>query len=245
VTRNSIDAVSDRDYLIELNAAAAIFMMHVSRLAEELVVWSSTEFAFIEISDAYCTGSSIMPQKKNPDVPELMRGKTARVYGNLMALLSLTKALPLAYNRDLQEDKEPIFDTVDTVISTLRILAKLLSEIRFHPDRMADMAVKGYTLATDLADYLVRKGVPFRKAHHIVGQIVQFCIRNQKELHECTLEELRSFHKAFDSEVFPFLEVKSAVDERRSLGGTASSRVREAIQQAREEVETKEKSLQS
>jgi argininosuccinate lyase len=245
VTRNSIDAVSDRDYLIELNAAAAIFMMHVSRLAEELVVWSSTEFAFIEISDAYCTGSSIMPQKKNPDVPELMRGKTARVYGNLMALLSLTKALPLAYNRDLQEDKEPIFDTVDTVISTLRILAKLLSEIRFHPDRMADMAVKGYTLATDLADYLVRKGVPFRKAHHIVGQIVQFCIRNQKELHECTLEELRSFHKAFDSEVFPFLEVKSAVDERRSLGGTASSRVREAIQQAREEVGTKEKSLQS
>lgn len=245
VTRNSIDAVSDRDYLIELNAAAAIFMMHVSRLAEELVLWSSSEFAFIEISDAYCTGSSIMPQKKNPDVPELMRGKTARVYGNLMALLSLTKALPLAYNRDLQEDKEPIFDTVDTVISTLRILAKLLSEIRFHPDRMADMAVKGYTLATDLADYLVRKGVPFRKAHHIVGQIVQFCIRNQKELHECTLEELRSFHKAFDSEVFPFLEVKSAIDERRSLGGTASSRVRETIQQAREELEMKEKSLQS
>jgi argininosuccinate lyase len=245
VTRNSIDAVSDRDYLIEINAVAAIFMMHVSRLAEELVLWSSTEFAFIEISDAFCTGSSIMPQKKNPDVPELMRGKTARVYGNLMALLSLTKALPLAYNRDLQEDKEPIFDTVDTIISTLRILAKLLSEIRFHPDRMADMAVKGYTLATDLADYLVRKGVPFRKAHHIVGQIVQFCIRNQKELHECTLEELRSFHKAFDSEVFPFLEVKSAIDERRSLGGTASSRAREAIQQAREELEMKEKSLQS
>ncbi len=233
VTRNSIDAVSDRDYLIELNAAAAILMMHVSRMAEELVLWSSIEFGFIEISDAYCTGSSIMPQKKNPDVPELMRGKTARVYGNLMTLLTLAKGLPLAYNRDLQEDKEPIFDTIDTVSSTLRILSKLLPEIRFRRERMEEMAQKGCILATDLADYLVRKGIPFRRAHHIVGQIVHYCIEHNKELHECTLEELKAFHKAIDAEVFPYLQLRSAIDQRVSLGGTATSRVQEAIETAR------------
>ncbi len=245
VVSNSMDAVSDRDYLIEFNAAAAILMMHISRLAEELILWSTTEFAFIEISDAFCTGSSIMPQKKNPDVPELMRGKTARVYGNLMALLTLTKALPLAYNRDLQEDKEPVFDTVDTVMSTLRLLAKLLPEIRFNAERMAKMAKEGFTLATDLADYLVRKGIPFRKAHHIVGQIVQHCIHDGKELEECSLEELKSFHKVFDSDVYPFLEMAAVVDRRTSLGGTASSRVREAITRARAEIETKERTLKS
>ncbi|MCE5243284.1 MAG: argininosuccinate lyase [Syntrophobacteraceae bacterium] len=243
VTANSIDAVSDRDYLIEFNAAAAILMMHVSRLAEELIIWSTSEFAFLEISDAFCTGSSIMPQKKNPDVPELMRGKTARVYGNLVSLLTLTKALPLSYNRDLQEDKEPVFDTVDTVLSTIRLLTKLLPEIRFNRERLTGMAREGYTLATDLADYLVRKGIPFRKAHHAVGQIVHYCIQQKKDLAECSLEELRSFQKVFDTDVYPFLDLHAVVDHRTSSGGTASSRVQEAILQARAELEAKEQAL--
>ncbi|NSW85411.1 MAG: argininosuccinate lyase [Syntrophobacteraceae bacterium] len=245
VTSNSIDAVSDRDYLIEFNAASAILMMHISRMAEELILWSTTEFAFIDISDAFCTGSSIMPQKKNPDVPELMRGKTSRVYGNLMTLLTLTKALPLAYNRDLQEDKEPVFDTADTVISTVRLLARLLPEIRFNRERMLDMAGRGFTLATDLADYLVRKGVPFRKAHHVVGQIVQHCIQKNIELRDCSVEELKSFHKAFDADVYPYLEISSVVDQRTSSGGTATSRVREAIGRTRTELEAREMILKS
>ncbi|HOI93418.1 MAG TPA: argininosuccinate lyase [Syntrophobacter fumaroxidans] len=245
VTSNSIDAVSDRDYLIEFGAASAMLMMHVSRLAEELILWSSTEFDFIEISDAFCTGSSIMPQKKNPDVPELMRGKTGRVYGNLMALLTVTKALPLAYNRDLQEDKEPVFDTADTIISTLRLLSRLIPEIRFHRERMGEMAVRGFTLATDLADYLVKKGVPFRKAHHIVGQIVQYGLKNGKQLHDCTVEELKAFHKTIDQDVYPFLEVAGAIDQRVSIGGTATTRVVEAIEKARAELDALEQSLSS
>ncbi len=245
VTTNSIDAVSDRDYLVEFAAASSMLMVHVSRMAEELILWSSTEFSFIEISDAFCTGSSIMPQKKNPDVPELMRGKSARVFGNLMSLLTLTKGLPLAYNRDLQEDKEPVFDTADTVISTLRLLARLIPEIRFNRERMYSMAGQGFTLATDLADYLVRKGIPFRKAHNIVGQIVHHCIENHKQLGECTLEELKTFHKAFDPDVFPFLEIPSAVDQRVSSGGTATSRVREALTRARAALEAKEQALRS
>jgi argininosuccinate lyase len=245
VTKNSIDAVSDRDYLIEFNAAAAILMMHVSRLAEELIIWSTTEFAFIEMSDAFCTGSSIMPQKKNPDVPELMRGKTARVYGNLTALLTLTKALPLAYNRDLQEDKEPVFDTADTVLSTLRLLSKLLPEIHFKRERMRDMATAGYTLATDLADYLVRKGIPFRRAHHVAGQVVQHCIHHAKELHECSLDDLKGFHKAIDADVYSVLDAASAINQRMSLGGTASSRVQESIAAALRDVDAREKALGS
>ncbi|MCU0572082.1 MAG: argininosuccinate lyase [Syntrophobacteraceae bacterium] len=243
VTRNSIDAVSDRDYLIEFNSAAAILVMHVSRLAEELILWSTSEFAFIEISDAFCTGSSIMPQKKNPDVPELMRGKSARVFGNLMALLSLTKALPLAYNRDLQEDKEPVFDTADTVLSTLRLLSRLLPEIRFKEERMRRMAVEGFTLATELADYLVGKGLPFRKAHHVVGQIVQHCIHHGKGLEDCGLDDLRSFSKLFESDVSAFLNINAAVNRRSSPGGTASSRVEEAIARARDEIRSLEREL--
>lgn len=243
ITTNSIDAVSDRDYLIEFNAAAAILMMHVSRMAEELILWSTSEFAFIEISDAFCTGSSIMPQKKNPDVPELMRGKAARVYGNLLALLTLTKALPLAYNRDLQEDKEPAFDTADTVLSTLRLLAKLLPEVRFNRERLGAMAAEGFTLATDLADYLVRRGVPFRKAHHVVGQLVQHCLHRGRKLADCSIEELKSFHKAFDHDVFPYLDMKSVVDRRTSMGGTASSRVQEALAQARKDLQAKDQVL--
>ena len=237
ITSNSMDAVSDRDYLIEFCSASAVLMMHVSRMAEELILWSSPEFNFIEISDAFCTGSSMMPQKKNPDVPELMRGKTGRVYGNLMALLTLTKGLPLAYNRDMQEDKQPVFDTVDTVVSTLRLLSKMLPEIRINRERMAAMAGHNFTLATDLADYLVTRGVPFRKAHHVVGQVVHYCIRNGKELSGCSLEEFRSFHKAFDEDVFPYLDISNVIDRRRSIGGTAASRVKEAIVHARADLE--------
>ena len=236
VVANSVDAVGDRDYLIEFCSASAILMMHVSRMAEELVIWSSPEFAFIEISDAFCTGSSIMPQKKNPDVPELMRGKTGRVYGNLFALLTVTKGLPLAYNRDLQEDKEPVFDTVDTLLITLRLLSKMLPEIRINRETMARMAAHNFTLATDLADYLVRRDVPFRKAHHVVGQLVQYCIRTGKELSGCTLDEFKTFHKAFDEDVFPYIEISSVIDRRRSVGGTATSRVKEAIARAREDL---------
>ncbi|MHC1741703.1 MAG: argininosuccinate lyase [Syntrophobacteraceae bacterium] len=245
VTRNSMDAVSDRDYLIEFNAAAAITMMHVSRLAEELILWSTSEFAFIEISDAFCTGSSIMPQKKNPDVPELMRGKSARVFGNLMALLTLAKALPLAYNRDLQEDKEPVFDTVDTMLSTLRLLARLLPEIQFHGPRMEQAASEGFILATELADYLVRKGIPFRKAHHAVGQIVQHCVLHRKDFQDCTLEEFKNASKAFDMDLFALLDIKHAIDQRKSQGGTATLRVREAISQAQAELEQKRASVRS
>lgn len=245
VTRNSIDAVGDRDYLIELAAAAAVIMMHVSRLAEELILWSTSEFAFVEISDAFCTGSSIMPQKKNPDVPELMRGKSGRVFGNLMSLLALTKGLPLAYNRDLQEDKEPVFDTADTVLSTLRLLGRLLPEIRFNEDRMREMAAQGFTLATEVADYLVRKGLPFRKAHHAVGQMVQYCIQKGKGLEDCSLEEFRSVSKTFDSDVFTFLDLRAAVDQRVSAGGTGSTRVAEAIALAREEIAAIERGLEA
>lgn len=240
VVANSIDAVSDRDYLIEFCSASAILMMHVSRMAEELIVWSTPEFDFIEISDAFCTGSSIMPQKKNPDVPELMRGKCSRVYGNLVALMTMMKGLPLAYNRDLQEDKEPVFDTVDTVVATLRLLARLLPEITFHRERMERMAGEGFTLATDLADYLVRRGLPFRMAHHVVGQVVNYCIRNQKELRDCTLDEFKSFSKAFDIDVFPYLETLTVIDQRTSIGGTATSRVKEAIENAWSELDATE-----
>ncbi len=243
VTRNSMDAVSDRDYLIEYCSAAAITMMHVSRLAEELILWSTSEFAFIEISDAFCTGSSIMPQKKNPDVPELMRGKTARVFGNLVSLLTLVKGLPLAYNRDLQEDKEPVFDTVDTLLSTLRLLGRLLPEIRFDGTRMNEAARTGFILATELADYLVRKGIPFRKAHHAVGQIVQHCIEHGKDFQDCTLEEFRAASKAFDADAFHLLDLRHAVDQRLSHGGTATPRVREAIAMAREELGQKRAAL--
>jgi argininosuccinate lyase len=237
VVANSMDAVGDRDYLIEFCSASAILMMHVSRMAEELIIWSSPEFAFIEISDAFCTGSSIMPQKKNPDVPELMRGKTGRVYGNLIALLTVTKGLPMAYNRDLQEDKQPVFDTVDTVLATLGLLGKMLPEIRINGETMARMAEHNFTLATDLADYLVTRDVPFRKAHYAVGQLVQYCIRAGKELSDCTLDEFKTFNKAFDENVFAYLDISSAIDRRRSLGGTATSRVKEAIARAREDLE--------
>lgn len=230
VTRNSMDAVSDRDYMLEFLSSSAITMMHVSRLAEEVVLWSSSEFEFIELSDAFCTGSSIMPQKKNPDVAELMRGKTGRVYGNLMALLTIMKALPLTYNRDLQEDKIPVFDTADTLLSTLKLLAMMLSDLSVNEEKMELSAKKGWILATELADYLVTKGVPFRRAHHIVGQIVKFCIEEGKDFRDCSLEEFKKFHRAFDENVFDLLDIRKAVDRRKSSGGTSWSRIKETME---------------
>ena len=231
VTANSIDAVSDRDYLIEFNAAAAIFMMHVSRMAEELILWSTSEFAFIEISDAFCSGSSIMPQKKNPDVPELMRGKTARVYGNLTALLTLTKALPLAYNRDLQEDKEPLFDAVDTVKSCLSIFCEMINNTRFHSAKMAASASKGFSTATEIAEYLVEKKVPFRRAHDITGKIVAYCLRQKKDLQALTLKEYQAFYRGIQSDILDRIQPESAVRMRGHIGGTAPQTVLQRIKE--------------
>ncbi|MBO8087810.1 MAG: argininosuccinate lyase, partial [Marichromatium sp.] len=182
VTRNSLDSVSDRDFAIEFCSCSATVMMHLSRLSEELIIWSSADFDFIELSDAFCTGSSIMPQKKNPDVPELVRGKSGRVYGNLISLLTLMKSLPLAYNKDMQEDKEPLFDSIDTVKGSLKIFAAMIAEMRVKADNMRIAAARGFSTATDIADYCVRKGLPFRQAHEVVGKTVRYCIENNKDI---------------------------------------------------------------
>jgi len=233
VTENSLDAVSDRDFVVEFQAAAAICMMHLSRLAEEIVLWSTSEFGFITLDDAFATGSSLMPQKKNPDVAELARGRTGRVYGHLIAILTTLKALPLSYNRDLQEDKPGLFDTVDTLLSTLDILARMLPTVRFHTERMRAAAGSGYALATDVADYLVRKGFPFREAHHIVGALVAYAAQQGKELHELGIDEYRRFSPLFAEDVRA-ITVDSAVRARDLPGGTAPRRVREAIARARD-----------
>jgi argininosuccinate lyase len=221
VSENSLDTVADRDFLIEFLSASAMLCMHLSRLSEEVVLWSSSEFGFIELPDAFATGSSMMPQKKNPDIPELVRGKTGRVYGHLVALLTILKGLPLSYNRDLQEDKEPLFDTVDTVKGVLSILEAMLPYIVFREDRLSEAALGGFTLATDVADYLVEKGVPFRKAHEIVGAVVRWCIEQKKRLEQLSVEEWRQFSVVFDRDLLPRLTLESAVDRRRSYGGTA------------------------
>lgn len=229
VSENSLDTVADRDFLIEFLSWAALLCMHLSRLAEELVLWASGEFGFIELPDAFATGSSMMPQKKNPDVPELVRGKAGRVYGNLVALLTILKGLPLSYNRDLQEDKEPLFDTVDTVKGCLTVLEALLPRIVFHEDRLREAAFGGFTLATDVADYLVEKGVPFREAHKVVGAVVRWCLAEQKGLEQLTLEEWRRFSSYFDADVLPRLTLESAVERRRSYGGTARTEVQRRL----------------
>ena len=237
ISRNSIDAVSDRDFVIEFLSAVSLIMLHLSRLSEELVLWSTTEFNFVTISDAFCTGSSIMPQKKNPDVPELIRGKTGRVYGALMSLLTMMKGLPLAYNRDLQEDKEPLFDAIDTAGTCVEIMARLLSELVFDKERLREMAGEGFITATDLADYLVRKNIPFRRAHHITGEIVRYCIEKNKKLEELELNELREFSGAFSEDIFEFIAVESSVSKRKSFGGTAPELVKKAIEVAKTELE--------
>ncbi len=236
VSRNSIDAVSDRDFIIEFVAAAALIMMHLSRMCEELILWSSTEFRYLELSDTFCTGSSIMPQKKNPDVPELVRGKSGRVYGHLMSLLTMMKGLPLAYNRDLQEDKEPLFDTIDTVRQSLRILARLWEHINVNRKRLEEMASAGYSMATDLAEYLVIRGMPFRQAHQTVGKIVRYCLERGKELQEMTLEEFKGFSKAITEDISAVFDLKKSVDSRRSAGGTSLAQVGEAIALAEREL---------
>jgi len=230
---NSLDAVSDRDFAIEFCAIAALIMTHLSRFSEELVLWSASQFNFIELSDSFCTGSSIMPQKKNPDVPELIRGKTGRVTGNLVALLTLMKGQPLAYNKDNQEDKEPLFDSIDTVKASLHVYANMIPEMTVHRDIMKQAALSGYSTATDLADYLVRKGVPFRDAHEIVGKAVRHGIENQKDLAELPLAELRLFSPMIEQDVFDVLSVEGSIKSRNHLGGTAPDQVYSAIQRAR------------
>ncbi len=234
---NSLDAVSDRDFAIEFSAAAALLMMHLSRMSEELVIWSSAQFGFITLSDAFCTGSSIMPQKKNPDVPELVRGKSGRVFGHLMGLLTLMKSQPLAYNKDNQEDKEPLFDTVDQLRGSLKVFADMVPEIRCNPEAMRQAALKGFATATDLADYLVRKGVPFRDAHEVVGKAVALCVEREIDLAELSLEELRAFSDAIDEDVFDCLTLEGSVAARDHFGGTAPSQVRQAIARARERIQ--------
>ncbi len=230
---NSLDAVSDRDFAIEFTAGAAILMMHLSRFSEELILWSSSQFGFIDLSDSFCTGSSIMPQKKNPDVPELVRGKSGRVFGHLMGLLTLMKAQPLAYNKDNQEDKEPLFDTVDNLKGSLKVYAEMMREVTCNRARMRTAAAQGFSTATDLADYLVRKGIPFRDAHEIVGKAVGLGVREGRDLAELTLDELRGFSDAIQADVFAVLTLDGSVAARDHLGGTAPVQVRAAIVRAR------------
>jgi argininosuccinate lyase len=232
ISANSLDAVSDRDFVIEYEAAAAMTMMHLSRLAEEMVLWSSAEFGFVELDEAYATSSSIMPQKKNPDVAELARGKTGRVYGNLMGLLTVMKGLPLAYNRDMQEDKEGLFDTVDTLLSTLEVFTGLIKALKIDTARMQQAMADSYILATDLADYLVKKGLPFRQAHDIVGKLVRYAISKEKGFQELNLDEYRGFSPLFADDVYG-ITVKTSVEARNAAGGTAPQQVAAALSRAR------------
>ncbi len=232
VTRNSLDTVSDRDFAIEFCSFASILMMHLSRLSEELILWSSADIAFIELTDAFCTGSSIMPQKKNPDVPELVRGKTGRIYGNLLSLLTLMKSLPLAYNKDMQEDKEPLFDTIDSVRGSLKVFAGMIAGMQVRPERMREAAAGGYATATDIADYLVRKGLPFRNAHEVVGKTVRYCIANGKNIPELTLDEFRQFSPDIEADIFDFVTLEASVNSRKATGGTARDAVEKEIERA-------------
>jgi len=238
IARNSLDAVSDRDFAIEFCAAAATMMMHLSRFAEELILWSSAQFRFIELSDSFCTGSSIMPQKKNPDVPELVRGKTGRVNGSLIALLTLMKGQPLAYNKDNQEDKEPLFDAVDTVRGSLKVFADMLPAMQINRQAMGEAARQGFSTATDLADYLVRKGVAFRDAHEVVGKAVQYGVREGRGLESMSLDELKKFSPNIEADVFEVLTLEGSVAARNHIGGTAPQQIREAISSARKRLST-------
>ena len=232
ITANSLDAVSDRDFCVELISCLSIVMIHLSRFCEELILWSTDVFAFVEISDAYATGSSIMPQKKNPDIAELIRGKTGRVYGNLMGLLTIMKGLPLAYNKDMQEDKEAVFDAVDTVSSCLTVFAGMLKNLKFNKNNMYKSALSSYTNATDAADWMVKKGIPFRDAHEIIGKIVLYAIEKGLSLNELTLEEYKSISDVFDETIYEKISVESCVNSRNIEGGPAESAVIEAIEKA-------------
>jgi argininosuccinate lyase len=235
LSQNSIDAVSDRDFVVEYEAAASLCLMHLSRLAEEIILWSSAEFNFIELDDAYATGSSIMPQKKNPDVAELVRGKTGRVYGRLMALLTTMKGLPLAYNRDMQEDKEGFFDTVDTLLSTLGVFTGMIKTLRVKAENTGQAVKQGYILATDLADYLVKKGEPFRTAHDIVGRLVSYAMEKGKSFSDLSLAEYKGFSPLFGEDVYS-ITVESSIAARDAIGGTAPMRVERALDNARKKI---------
>jgi argininosuccinate lyase len=235
VSRNSMDAVSDRDFVAEVVFDCALVMMHLSRLSEEIVLWSTEEFGFVELPDAFCTGSSIMPQKKNPDVSELTRGKTGRVYGDLVAILTVMKGLPLTYNRDLQEDKEPLFDALDTVKMSLKVNAELVRRMKPVARRMQEQAVKGFSLATDIADYLVRKGVPFRKAHRIVGRIVAYCLKEGKSFESMKVDEFKRFSPVFDESVLSLLDARASVNAKDIVGGTAFRQVKAEIEKIKQE----------
>jgi len=232
ISRNSMDAVADRDFLVEEIAALSLLMAHLSRFAEEVILWSTEEFGFLVLDDGYSTGSSIMPQKKNPDIAELIRGKTGRVYGSLVALLTAIKGLPLAYNKDLQEDKELLFDAVDTVTICLKMFAGMLATARFREDRMRQGAGGGFSTATDVADYLVRKGLPFRQAHEVVGRLVRHCLERGCDITELPLAELQRFSPVFQDDIYS-VNVDSSVAARDVPGGTAPNRVRDALRESR------------
>ena len=233
ISLNSLDAVSDRDFAIEFASNASLIMMHLSRFSEELILWSSAQFEFIALPDSFCTGSSIMPQKKNPDVPELIRGKTGRVNGNLIALLTLMKGQPLAYNKDNQEDKEPLFDSVETIYSCLRVFSEMVPTIKANKDNMYQSAIKGYTTATDLADYLVKKGLAFRDAHDVVGKAVAFGIKENKDLSEFTLNELKEFDTSIENDVFEVISLEGSIRSRNHIGGTSPEQILIAIKAGR------------
>ncbi|MEK7303103.1 MAG: argininosuccinate lyase [Pseudomonadota bacterium] len=237
ICENSLDAVSDRDFAIEFSACASLIMTHLSRMSEEFILWMNPSFGFIQLADRFCTGSSIMPQKKNPDVPELVRGKTGRINGHLVALLTLMKAQPLAYNKDNQEDKEPLFDTVDTLIDTLRIYADMLAGVHVNPEVMRSSALRGYATATDLADYLTKKGIPFRDAHEIVAKTVQYAEQKGSDLNEIELSELQKFSPQIESDIFAVLTLEGSMGSRKHIGGTAPEQVQAAIQKAKEWLE--------
>jgi len=233
VAENSLDAVSDRDFIIEFIAAAATVMMHLSRFSEELILWSSAQFDFVDLGDSFCTGSSIMPQKKNPDVPEVVRGKSGRVYGDLMSILTIMKSQPLAYNKDNQEDKEPLFDCIDTLAASLRLYCEMLPGMQVKADNLKQAAALGFSTATDLADYLVRKGIAFRDAHEIVGTLVRECIDKKCDLHELSLDVFKQHCDRIEQDVFDVLTLEGSVAARDHFGGTAPNQVKQAIQRAR------------
>ncbi|MCD4744301.1 MAG: argininosuccinate lyase [Desulfobacteraceae bacterium] len=240
VSENSIDAVSDRDFVVEFISDASIAMLHLSRFSEELILWSSSEFGFITISDAFTTGSSIMPQKKNPDVAELVRGKTGRVVGNLMAIITLLKSLPLAYNKDMQEDKEPLFDTVDTLKICLDVYARMIPNIKINKEKMQNSCSKGFMNATDLADYLTVKGVPFRESHALSGKLVAYALENKKELQDLSLTEFRKFSDLIEDDLFEYLTLESMIKRRKSYGGTSYDNVKSQIVKAFDELNNSE-----
>lgn len=244
LSTNSIDAVSDRDFILELASDISIIMMHLSRFSEEVILWCSSEFSFIELDDAYSTGSSIMPQKKNPDVAELVRGKCGRVYGNLVGLLSMMKSLPLAYNKDMQEDKELIFDSIDTLKICISIFSGMVDTLKVKKENMKNACKDGFINATDLADYLVKKGVAFRDAHKITGELVYFCIENNKVLEELTTEEMQKFSQAFQDDVYEYIDIELCIENRKVIGGPSSIQTKERLEELNKYIYIKENLLE-